>query len=64
MVNGKPFFLLDTLGTGGSSSVYRVLSKDKKVYALKKIKVALSDSHGHIANYRNEIALLRRLSGT
>jgi serine/threonine-protein kinase TTK/MPS1 len=62
MVNGKPYFLLDALGSGGSSDVFRVLSKDKKVYALKRIKVE-RDNAGHVANYRNEIALLKRLRG-
>jgi serine/threonine-protein kinase TTK/MPS1 len=62
MVNGKPYFQLEVIGSGGSSEVSRVLSKDKKVYALKKIKVEQGNA-GHVANYRNEIALLKRLRG-
>jgi hypothetical protein len=63
MVKGKPFFLLDIIGSGGSSKVFKVLSKDKNIYALKRIKVD-SDNKGHVANYRNEIALLQRLKVT
>lgn len=61
IVNGKVYFALELIGQGGSSKVYRVLSKDKKVYALKRI--AIGGEANHVANYHNEIALLQRMKG-
>lgn len=60
-VNGKQYFVLELIGQGGSSKVYRVLSKDKKVFALKRI--SLGGDVNHAADYHNEIALLQRLKG-
>ena len=41
-----------------------MLSKDKQIYALKKISLEGDEGGaGHVANYRNEINLLRRLRG-
>ncbi|KAG5181303.1 kinase-like domain-containing protein [Tribonema minus] len=61
-VNGKPYVCLACIGRGGSSKVYRVLSADRRVLALKRVAVGADDAAG-LAGYANEIALLRRLRG-
>ncbi|KAJ1448793.1 kinase-like domain-containing protein [Pelagophyceae sp. CCMP2097] len=50
------------MGRGGSSKVFRVLSTDAHVLALKRIKIRGSDRES-MAGYANEITLLRRLRG-
>ena len=41
LVNGKPYVRLALIGRGGSSKVFKVLSMDSKIYALKRIKLQL-----------------------
>ncbi len=60
MVNKKSYLILSLIGSGGSSKVYKVFSKDKKIYALKRIELK-QEEKGHIANYRSEIRLLQRM---
>jgi hypothetical protein len=61
-VNGDPYVKLGVIGKGGSCKVYRVLSKDCSVLAIKKVKLNDLDKKA-IAGYANEIALLKRLRG-
>ncbi|RLN10146.1 hypothetical protein BBJ28_00024541 [Nothophytophthora sp. Chile5] len=61
-VNGLRYIKLEQIGSGGSSKVYRMLGPDLKIYALKKIKLKRLDEQS-IAQYTNEIELLRRLQG-
>eukprot|EP00172_Hildenbrandia_rubra_P003322 Plantae.Rhodophyta-Hildenbrandia_rubra.ctg5162.p1 GENE.Plantae.Rhodophyta-Hildenbrandia_rubra.ctg5162~~Plantae.Rhodophyta-Hildenbrandia_rubra.ctg5162.p1 ORF type:complete len:861 (+),score=155.03 Plantae.Rhodophyta-Hildenbrandia_rubra.ctg5162:370-2583(+) len=62
-VNGKKYMKLDTVGRGGSSEVYKILSlANNKIYALKKVDIA-GASHAAFESYKNEIDLLRKLSG-
>lgn len=61
-VSGKQYLILELIGKGGSSKVYKVLSADMKIYALKRVKVP-STSHAALASYSNEIKLLRQLWG-
>jgi serine/threonine-protein kinase TTK/MPS1 len=61
-VNGKVYVRLDLLGRGGSSRVYRVLTKDNEIYAVKKVALDKS-SEDEFNGYKNEISLLRRLEG-
>lgn len=59
-VNSRPYLVLELAGKGGSSKVYKVLSHDMKIYALKRVKVP-SVSRSALASYANEIQLLQRL---
>jgi serine/threonine-protein kinase TTK/MPS1 len=59
-VNGKEYLVLKLIGRGGSCKVYRVLSEDNEVLALKRIALAESD---HAVNFRREVELLVRLRG-
>lgn len=61
-VNGVPYAKLGVVGKGGSCKVYRALSKDCSVVAIKKVKLVGMDKRS-ISGYANEIALLKRLRG-
>lgn len=61
-VNGTAYAKLGVIGKGGSCKVYRALSKDSQVVAIKKVKVQGLDQKA-IDGYSNEIALLKRLRG-
>lgn len=50
------------VGKGGSSRVYRVLSKNNELFAIKKVSLDKIDSET-MNSYMNEIALLKRLDG-
>lgn len=62
VVNGQTYIKLEEIGSGGSSKVYRMLGPDLKIVALKKIKLKRLDPQS-IAQYTNEIQLLKRLQG-
>jgi serine/threonine protein kinase len=63
-VNGRSYFVLETIGKGGSSKVYRVLSQHNKLYALKRVELSSGSSSGCDAElasmYMNEIQLLKQ----
>lgn len=61
-VHDTPYMKLGVLGKGGSCKVYRALSTDCSVVAIKKVKIEGMDQKA-IDGYSNEIALLRRLRG-
>lgn len=61
-VNNVPYAKLGVIGRGGSCKVYRVLSTNCNVLAIKKVKLDGMDKKA-IDGYSNEIALLRRLRG-
>ncbi|KAI0564614.1 Serine/threonine protein kinase [Gracilaria domingensis] len=64
-VNGSPYIVLDSLGKGGSSVVYKVMDQSLKMMALKRVKVEHSSSSRiMMESYVNEIALLRKLRGS
>jgi serine/threonine protein kinase len=61
-VNSRPYTRLTTLGRGGSSKVYKVISpQTNKIYALKKVSFDKADQSA-IAGYKNEIRLLNRMA--
>ncbi|KAF4031044.1 Protein kinase domain [Phytophthora infestans] len=63
VVNGQKYIKLEQIGSGGSSKVFRMLGPDLKIYALKKIKLKKLDAQS-IAQFTNEIELLKRLQGS
>jgi len=56
-INGQPYKVLSMIGKGGSSRVYKVLSNDFSIYALKKVNLKNLDEPT-ITSYSNEIDLL------
>ena len=39
-VNGVPYNVLQIIGKGGSSKVYKVMCPDHKIFALKRVELA------------------------
>jgi hypothetical protein len=65
-LNNREYIKLNLLGKGGSSSVYRMISKENaQIYAFKRVDVKDSDdSDAVFDSYANEISLLHRLKGS
>jgi serine/threonine-protein kinase TTK/MPS1/adrenodoxin-NADP+ reductase len=61
-VDNEPYAKLGVIGKGGSCKVYRALSRECDVVALKKVKLDGLNKQA-IDGYANEIALLNRLKG-
>ncbi|KAJ3431879.1 dual specificity protein kinase ttk [Anaeramoeba flamelloides] len=62
-VNAKTYIILKQVGRGGSSKVFKVLSKDfTTIYALKKVYIKGIDPKS-LELYKNEIILLEKLKG-
>lgn len=61
-VKNKPYIKLGVIGKGGSCKVYRTLSADRDIVAIKKVKLA-GMTRKSVEGYANEISLLRRLRG-
>ena len=61
-VNKKQYARLDMIGKGGTSRVFRVITTNNEIYALKKVSLDKSDNET-ISGYMNEIQLLKRLDG-
>jgi len=61
-VEDQPYCKLGVIGKGGSCKVYRALSRDCDVVALKKVKLDGLNKQA-IDGFANEIALLKRLKG-
>lgn len=62
IVRGVRFTKLEEIGKGGSSKVYRVLSPDHRMYALKEVNLSEADE-STVACFKNEIYLLEKLKG-
>lgn len=61
-VNKKPYSRMDMIGKGGSSRVYRVMTGNHDIFALKRVQLDRVDPDT-VQGYMNEIALLKRLEG-
>ena len=59
-VNDSPYLKLGAIGKGGSCKVYRALSTEGRILAIKKVKLQ-GMSRKNIESYANEISLLKRL---
>ncbi|XP_050213394.1 serine/threonine-protein kinase MPS1 isoform X2 [Mercurialis annua] len=61
-VNGKLYQKLGKIGSGGSSEVHKVISSDRTIYALKKIKLKGRD-YATAYGFCQEILYLNKLKG-
>lgn len=61
-VNNKPYRLIEWLGKGGSSKVYRVIAPDSKIVALKIVNLKDHDKQT-LDGFVNEVQLLHKLKG-
>ncbi|KAJ3412061.1 hypothetical protein HDV05_001341 [Chytridiales sp. JEL 0842] len=59
-VNGVLYRKIELIGKGASSKVYKVISEEGRIYALKKVKLDDEDET-QVEGYLNEIELLRKL---
>lgn len=57
-VNGKIYRVLQLIGRGGSSKVFRVIDAEGQIFALKKVNMKNLDEVT-LASYTNEISLLK-----
>ncbi|KAK9842292.1 hypothetical protein WJX81_004955 [Elliptochloris bilobata] len=62
VVRGTRYTKLECVGRGGSSKVFKVMAPSRKIYALKRIRLAGRDREA-AAGFIDEIALLNRLRG-
>ena len=62
-VNGHPYLVLQKIGKGGSSKVYKVLAPDMSTYALKRVDISQKDP-SIVESFINEIGLLKMLQGS
>lgn len=60
IVNGRPYLIVQKVGQGGSSKVYKVLAPDMAIYALKEVYVSSVPEYV-VQSFENEIALLKKL---
>ena len=63
VVQGKIYQKLDRIGKGGSCNVYKVISQDRKISALKEVDLTSADE-ATVESYENEIRLLANLQGS
>jgi len=61
-VNKNFYTRFDLIGKGGSSRVFRVMSMNNELYALKRVSLDRTDNE-MMAGYMNEIRLLKQLEG-
>ena len=60
-INGKIYRVLQLIGRGGSSKVFRVINGDGQIFALKKVNLKNLDE-ATVTGYANEIQLLRKFA--
>ncbi|KAL0032168.1 hypothetical protein WJX77_008646 [Trebouxia sp. C0004] len=62
IVRGNRYTKLECVGRGGSSKVFKVMAPNRKIFALKRIKLQGKDSEAS-KGFVDEITLLQRLRG-
>ncbi|CCO31397.1 serine/threonine-protein kinase TTK/MPS1 [Rhizoctonia solani AG-1 IB] len=61
--NKQEYTVVDCIGRGGSSKVYKVISPNNKIYALKRVRLDSKVDEETMRGYVNEMQLLKRLDG-
>ncbi|KAG8704894.1 Dual-specificity kinase, spindle pole body (SPB) duplication and spindle checkpoint function [Ceratobasidium sp. 423] len=61
--NKLEYTVVDCIGRGGSSKVYKVISPTNKIYALKRVRLDSKVDEETMRGYVNEMQLLKRLDG-
>lgn len=61
IINHKSYLRLDCIGTGGSARVYRVMTEDSGILALKRVSLRDVDEIG-VQGFKGEIDLLIKLT--
>ncbi|KDN49962.1 hypothetical protein RSAG8_01298, partial [Rhizoctonia solani AG-8 WAC10335] len=61
--NKQEYTVVDCIGRGGSSKVYKVISPTNKIYALKRVRLDSKVDEETMRGYVNEMQLLKRLDG-
>lgn len=61
-VHNVKYTVLECVGKGGSSKVYKVISPEHKIFALKRIKLEGREKEA-AAGFMDEITLLKRFTG-
>lgn len=62
VVNGIRYQKLELVGKGGSSKVFKVMAPNRKIFALKRIKLQGRDAEA-ASGFLDEITLLKSLKG-
>ena len=62
VVRGITYTKLECVGRGGSSKVYKVMAPNRKIFAMKRIRLNGRDSEA-AAGFLDEITLLKKLQG-
>jgi serine/threonine-protein kinase TTK/MPS1 len=62
IVNGKQYTKIEIIGKGGSSKVFKCFDPDKKIVALKRVKLEGHDESS-LNGFINEVELLAKLRG-
>lgn len=59
-INGKEFTVIEEIGRGGSSRVYKVVGRDRKIFALKRV-LLIGHDESTALGFKNEVELLKEL---
>ncbi|KAG8933610.1 Dual-specificity kinase, spindle pole body (SPB) duplication and spindle checkpoint function [Tulasnella sp. 418] len=62
MVLQKPYRPLGCIGKGGSAMIYKVISPENEIFAIKAITMGITDQRS-VTEYNNEVEILKRLQG-
>jgi serine/threonine-protein kinase TTK/MPS1 len=63
VVNHNPYLALQKIGKGGSSKVYKVMTPNASVYALKRVDIS-QQPPAAVESFINEVKLLQLLQGS
>ncbi|KAB5589333.1 Serine/Threonine-kinase TTK/MPS1 [Ceratobasidium theobromae] len=61
--NKQEYSVVDLIGRGGSSKVYKVISPNNKILAMKRVRLDSKVDEETLRGYINEMQLLKRLEG-
>ena len=61
-INKRSYTIMEKIGSGGSSKVYRALDENNKIRAIKEVNLS-NVSEKEAEGFRNEIDVLNKLKG-